>query len=230
MRKLLISLITVFLFGSCTHKETKERNGVITGIDISQYQGNIDWEKVSSQKKHKIRFVIIRATAGIKKDKMFEKNFREAKKRDFVVGSYHYYDPNINSKKQAENYIKTIKKVLSPGDFLPVLDIEKYSKVQDKKKLVKGLKNFLFILEKEFGVKPIIYTGFSFFKDYLSEHFFDDYPLWIAAYSKNKRSHPVVKKAAIHQFSEKLRVPGIDENTVDGNDIKAEIFNSLVLK
>jgi lysozyme len=229
----ILLLLAGFLF--FTNKKSIERkqkeSEVFFGIDISQYQGVIDWDRVSTQKKHPITFVVCRATMGIKrKDKMFEYNYATAKEKGFVVGAYHYYDPNENSIEQAKNYIRQIRKFVGKGDFVPILDIENYSRVQTKKELAEGVKKWLAFVEDEYGVKPIIYTGFAYYKDFLSLHISGEYPLWIAAYSHSKRNHPIVQNAAIHQFTEKVRVPGIPENRVDGNDIKRDSFQNFVLK
>jgi lysozyme len=89
------------------------------------------------------------ATMGDRKDDKFVKNFREAKKHGYIVGAYHYYDPNQNSTLQTENYIKTIK--LKRGDFIPIVDLERFSSVQSFEKLKQGLQNCLNILEKKYN-------------------------------------------------------------------------------
>ncbi len=224
MKTKLILVIVFFL--SYTAKAQK-KNKTVFGIDISEYQGDISWEKVVSQKDHPVKFVIIRATmGGDRKDSKFQDNFKKARKAGFIVGAYHYYDPNENSTIQAENYLESIK--LEKGDFVPILDIERLSKIQSNEKLKKGITNWLNIVEKKYGTKPIIYTGFSFYGKYLKKDF-ADYPIWIAAYSNKKRKTKTVSKAAIHQFSEKVTVSGID-GRVDGNDIKQKGLKILLIK
>ena len=66
----------------------------VHGIDVSHYQGRIDWEKVRNAtiNEEPIRFVFIKATEG--KDLMDEyyyHNFREAKENGFVLGAYHFF-------------------------------------------------------------------------------------------------------------------------------------------
>ena len=65
----------------------------IYGIDVSEYQGVINWKSVSQiNDGHQINFVIVRSTAGRnKRDRFFTSNFREAKKNNFIRGAYHYY-------------------------------------------------------------------------------------------------------------------------------------------
>ncbi len=222
-------ICAVFLFSCKQEKTHKVDKNIAFGIDVSQYQGVIDWKTVASQKKHPIEFVFIRATMGKnRKDKKFQYNWKEAKKNGFIVGAYHYYDPNEHSITQARNYLETAT-VLKPGDFIPVVDIEQLGKRQSVARLRLGLRRWLTEIEKVYGVKPIIYTGHAFFKDHLLDEF-KEYPLWVAAYSQERREDAIVQSSIIHQFSEKVTVPGIRENKVDGNDIRREHIQKLLLK
>lgn len=196
------------------------KQGEAFGIDVSQYNGNINWAKVKAQTKTKdpIKFVVIRSTVGTDVDRQYKKNYTEAKKQGFIVGSYHYYRPNENSTLQFENFKKTVK--LERGDIIPVVDIEVASTVQSMESLKKGLRNFVTLVEQEYGVKPIIYTKLSMWKSYLQKDF-ADCQLWIAAYSTSRRHEEVVKNASIHQFTKEIRnIPGISSKYVDGDDCR----------
>jgi lysozyme len=58
------------------------------GIDVSKYQGNINWTKVA--KDSTIRFVYIKATEGTSiQDPYYKTNIAKAKKAGLLVGSYH---------------------------------------------------------------------------------------------------------------------------------------------
>ncbi len=202
----------------------------IFGIDISQYQGIINWNKVGFfEDSIPFSFVMIRATAGNnKEDNYFTYNWREAKSKNIIKGAYHYYRPNENSEEQAKNYIKKVK--LKKGDLPPILDIEDYSNIQTMKSLRKGLKNWLELVEKEYHVKPILYTGDRFYNDNIKGQGFEDYPIWIANYNKNIKQ-PKVKNWVIWQFSDKGKASGIGEfvdlNVFDGNE---KVFKLMVLK
>ena len=189
----------------------------VYGIDVSEYQGTIKWTEVSHIfGEHKIYFTFIRATAGNDKvDTKFTTNWKEIKNTNILRGAYHYYRPNENSIEQANNFIKTVK--LSKGDLPPVLDIEKISSIQSLKNLKKGLKKWLNKVEKHYGVKPIIYSGSSYFTDYLKTEF-SNYNLWIANYNRTKV--PIKHDWKIWQYSDKGRVKGVkgkvDINVFDG--------------
>lgn len=176
------------------------------GIDVSEYQGVINWKKVSTENSsYKVDFVLIRATAGQNhRDRFYTSNWRESKKNSLVRGAYHYYRPNENSSKQAENFIGNVK--LNSGDLPPVLDIEHLSKIQSMKSLKLGILNWLNIIEKHYGIKPILYTGTHFYRDYLND--FTKYPLWIANY--NQVDNPLSEKEWIMwQFSDEGLISGI---------------------
>lgn len=214
MKRFILLIVSIAL-ASCT-----SLTGPAFGIDVSQYNGDIDWAKVKSQKKTKdpIKFVIVRSTVGVDKDVRYEKNYKGAKENGFIVGSYHYYRPNENSAKQFENFKETIH--FMKGDILPVVDIEVQSSVQSMSSLKVGLRNFVTLVEQEYGVKPIIYTKLSMWRDYLQNDF-SDCKLWIAAYSTSRRKEDVVKNADIHQFTKEIQyIPGIPERYVDGDDIR----------
>lgn len=196
----------------------------VFGIDVSQYQGNINWSEVKKSH-HPIDFVFIRATMGADGiDTHFESNWNNAKNNNFTRGAYHYYRPHENSAAQFENFKAAVK--LTQGDLIPVLDIEKESKY-GRENLRAGVLNWLKLAEEEYGVKPIIYTGLKFYEDVLKGHV-DSYHLWIAAYSGKHRLTGV--EWTFHQFTEKVRVKGI-KAMVDGNDFKGSLieFNQLLI-
>lgn len=208
------------LAAACGRTSNSELSGPAFGIDVSQYNGDIKWDVVKDQKKTKdpIKFVIVRSSAGVDKDTQYDKNYKEAKENGFVVGTYHYYRPNENSTKQFNNFKDVIH--LAKGDILPVVDIEAASSVQSMESLKTGLRNFISLVEEEFGVKPIIYTKLSMWRDYLM-YDFSDCPLWVAAYSTQRREDDIVRNADIHQFTKEIqRIPGIPERYVDGDDAR----------
>jgi lysozyme len=175
----------------------------IHGIDVSRYQERINWKEISGFKSGKdsvgITFAFVKATEGQSLlDKYFSYNWSETKKHDIIRGAYHYYKPNVNSTLQANNFIKHVK--LQTGDLPPVLDIEEIGKYGSDN-MKKGIKNWLKLIEKHYGVKPIIYTNASFYKKYLSGKDFNGYHFWIAHYTKT--TPKVSKDWLFWQYSDK---------------------------
>ncbi|MCY4779119.1 GH25 family lysozyme [Sphingobacterium sp. UT-1RO-CII-1] len=200
-------------------KLIQEHDSYIYGIDVSQYQGPIKWNEL-----HNIHgivpvdFVFIRATMGEEAlDKRFIENWKGAHKRTKLRGAYHYFRPNENSLKQARNFINNVK--LSGGDLPPVLDIEERPKRQSMDSLKIGLKRWLFEVEKHYGIQPILYSGDSYFTDFLQKEF-SNYVLWIANY--NFWVDEPKKHWNFWQFSERGAVSGIEGN-VDLNMFKGNI-------
>ncbi|RXR17738.1 glycoside hydrolase family 25 protein [Flavobacterium amnicola] len=191
------------------------------GIDISEYQDKIDWDALKEiEGGYPIEFVFVRASVGNERaDKKFKKNWKKAKEKGFICGAYHYYRPNENSLEQARNFIQQV--TLVPGDFPPVLDIEKLPKTQSIERLKVGLKRWLETVEKHYGVKPIIYSSESYYEDFLKEDF-ETYPFWIANYTAFYTD--IEDEWSLWQFTENGKVSGIktpvDINIYNGNSVE----------
>jgi lysozyme len=176
----------------------------ILGIDVSKYQRKINWEKVRD---NDVSFAFIKATEGVKlKDSQFERNWEGTHQVGIIRGAYHFYRPNVAPGEQARNFIETV--VLQPGDLPPVLDIEVRGR-QPLNHLRGDLKEWLVLVERAYGVKPIIYTGYSFYKDYL-EGYFDEYPLWIAHYNVKELKMQRTERAQLSFWQH------TDQGVIDG--------------
>lgn len=191
----------------------EKHEGKSIGIDVSEYQGNINWSDLGVlEKKYPLDFVFIRATVGKdRQDYQFKENWIGARANKMIRGAYHYYRPNENSLEQAELFITTVR--LQKGDLPPVLDIERLPKNQSITNLKIGLKRWLKAVEAHYGVKPIIYTGERYYDDFLKEEF-SDYLFWIANY--NFYREEIGADWLFWQFTEKATLPGIKGN-VDVN-------------
>lgn len=162
----------------------------IHGIDVSHHNGDIDWAKVkhSIDDKVKIDFCFIKATEGTDlKDSDFEKNWIGAKNVGLTRGAYHFFNPYTDPELQANNFIETVR--LRKGDFVPVLDFEIQGRGRKvRENLAQNVKIWLEIVEKFYGVKPIIYTNGHIYREYIKTNF-KNYPLWISDYSNQKLEH-----------------------------------------
>jgi lysozyme len=188
------------------------------GIDISHYQGTINWEEFNASA-HNINYIFIRATMGKDgKDFRFKPNWENSKHNRYLRGAYHYYRPNENSVLQFENFKSVVD--LEPGDLPPVLDIEEMS-VFGKENLIAGILNWLKLAEEYYGIKPIVYTGADFYRTYLQGRI-EAYPLWIAAYSSTKHLNRIDWN--FHQFSDRIKVKGINA-WVDGNSFNGRMVD-----
>lgn len=205
----------------------RENPDRVVGFDVSEYQGDIDWEAVDSVEGRKLRFVFIRSTCGNDKlDARFIYNWKKAKENHFIRGAYHYYRPNENSIEQANNFIKYVK--LQSGDLPPVVDIEQMPKTQSMDSLKVGLKRFCTKIEKHFGTKPIIYSGQKYYEDFLKEEF-SGYVFWVANY--NFFVETIQDDWTFWQFTEKAVIRGVsskvDINIYNGTPL---MLNYLKIK
>ncbi|MFC6267339.1 glycoside hydrolase family 25 protein [Frigoriflavimonas asaccharolytica] len=154
------------------------------GIDISHYQRekDIKWDSLSiGNRILPIEFIVMRSTMGNRtKDKNFQKFWIKAKENNLIRGAYHFYRADEDPVFQANNFLAQVK--LESGDLPPILDIEKIPKRKSKEALIADLKIWCKIVEEAYGKKPIIYTYYYYYKDYIKGEF-DDYPLWLANYN-----------------------------------------------
>jgi lysozyme len=197
------------------------------GIDVSHYQGDINWKmlKQTRQGKFPVEFIFMKATEGGDfSDDRFVANFDSAKVHGFIRGAYHFYNPKTDADKQADFFIRSVK--LEPGDLPPVLDIEMKSK--DVKKLQQDLMIWLRKVENHYGVKPIIYASYKFKTKYLNDSIFNTYPYWIAHYYVDSVRYQGEWK--FWQHTDVGTLPGIDEK-VDLNVFNgsfSELKNILI--
>lgn len=95
---------------------------MVRGIDVSHYQGNVDWARVAAAG---VRFAYIKATEGTTmQDARFADNWREAQANEIARGAYHLLTPRSmsNVDTQARNFLDSV--TLEAGDMPPVLDVE----------------------------------------------------------------------------------------------------------
>ena len=153
----------------------------VKGIDVSEYQGEVDWDKIKEQN---IDFAFIKATEGSKgKDDSFDKNYEKLKNMDMLLGLYHFFSFESLGEEQADNYIKVVGNIKNDESLiLPIIDIEYYSYYKkakpDKEWVTKELQKMLDKLEKTYRVKPIIYTTMEFYQEYIEGEFLE-YDIWI---------------------------------------------------
>ena len=200
----------------------------VFGIDVSRYQGNIEWSRVADFKSgdFTVEFVFIKATEGKSMcDPAFSDNWKGAKEAGIPRGAYHYFKPGIDAETQANHFCRTVR--MEKGDLPPVLDIEETARGVNRNALVKSLWTWLQIVERHYGVKPIVYTGAVFYESYLSGTSIEKYPLWVAHYYENRPA--TFARWKFWQFSDKANVDGISGN-VDVNAFSGSLeqLNSLM--
>lgn len=179
------------------------------GIDISQFQGNVNFNKV---KKSGIEFVIIRAGFGRyenQRDPYFAKNYKAAKAAGLHVGAYwySYAQSAADALKEAQTCMKIIKG--KQFDFPIFFDLEERSQFAKGRDHCDGLvKAFCGELEKN-GWFAGLYISRSPLQTYISPAVAKRYALWVAEYGSRCNYGG---SYGIWQYSSNGRVSGISGN------------------
>jgi lysozyme len=155
------------------------RKLAVHGVDVSRWQGDIDWAKLRGQGAN---FAYIKATdGGDHLDPMFRKNWRGAAQAGLRRGAYHFFYWCRTASSQADWFIRNVPKVA--GALPPVIDVEWNAESSCKRrpsreKVLEKMQVFMDRLERHYGQRPIIYTAPDFYRDNLKGAF-PDYPFWL---------------------------------------------------
>lgn len=192
----------------------------LRGIDVSYYQGEIDWDAVQADG---VSFAFIRVSDGRNhSDSQFARNLQEARRVGLRRGVYQFFRPDQDVNAQADLLINGIQ-VLQQGDLPPVLDVEDDAGLSSAA-LQARVKQWLDRVEAALGVKAIIYTGAYFWRDEIGDPAWAlDYPLWVAHYTSSCALTPEPwSRWVFHQYTDRGRVNGIDGN-VDTNNFNGDL-------
>ncbi|TMV82615.1 glycoside hydrolase [Thioclava sp. BHET1] len=139
----------------------------IHGIDISRYQGAIDWRQVAASG---VKFALVKATeGGDYADPSFEDNMREARWAGIAVGAYHFYYFCTSPEDQAKWFIQNVPR--HEGDLPPILDIEwnhnsrTCRRRPDAETVRRDITIFSNLIQRHYGQRPVIYTAPDLWRD-----------------------------------------------------------------
>lgn len=200
-----VTFITVLLLAlalaACrTSRDQYDYNG----IDVSHYQGDIDWKKLTTTNRN-IKFVYIKATEGATwTDSRRAEYARAAHAHKLLVGYYHFYRTSSTGEDQFQNFVQATKGL--PCDLIPVLDIEVEPKAAELPRFEQGIRTFMKLCRRHYGTYPIIYTMPNFDKKYLP--FCSKRKKW---YCGRINENAIMKKCLLWQIAIKP-VPGIYGN------------------
>lgn len=177
------------------------------GIDVSHYQGKIDWTRVARE--GDIAYAYVKATEGADLvDDRHALNIAGARQAGVKVGSYHFYRPKAGVEAQLRNFFSAVQK--HEQDLVPIVDIEDDRGVSEEK-FIADLTEFIQRVTQHFGKKPLLYTGQNFYNKHF-QGLFKDYQWMIAKYQEEI---PVLldgRNYLMWQYTAKGRVPGINGN------------------
>lgn len=199
-------------------------------IDISEYQRNVDWGKVSKN----IDYILLRSGYGYStEDKMFMSHVAGAKANDLPIKGIYHFSYSLTPADaiiEAEFAIKMFEKAkLNKEETIIFFDYEYDSRDYAKKNgvtinsdnVVDITKSFCDVLKAK-GYKYGVYCNNDYYINFYKNG--SGIPagayLWFADYRTNPNKS-VVDKCYIYQFSSKYKVDGIDGG-VDGDYIMTE--------
>lgn len=186
----------------------------VMGVDVSRYQGNIDWEMLASQD---VKFAFIKATEGSSfQDICFEENWQEVQKTNIYAGAYHFFSFESSGETQAQNFINTVGEL--EGNLPPVVDFEFYGDYADeplsKKETREILNALLEELENYYQVKPIIYITSKTYYYYILGGGYEEYPIWM----RNTYMEPLTRWN-FWQYSDEGKLDGYDGMQSDQTEV-----------
>lgn len=187
--------------------DNSHEQGSIKGIDVSVWQGEIDWKAV---KDFGVEFAIIRLGYGDKKlDKYYEKNMREADAAGIPVGVY-YYSKAVNETEALRDAKFVVDNLKGYKVSYPVaIDMEdKAQEVLAPKALGKIAKAFCDEVQLA-GYTPMIYTNENWYKNHIDWSELQGIEKWVARY--NVRCDENIPRE-IWQCSSSGRIDGIKGN------------------
>jgi uncharacterized protein (TIGR03382 family) len=151
----------------------------VKGIDVSYYQGTIDWSKVAGAG---VKFAFIRASDGDNfDDPSFATYWSGSRAAGVIHGAYQFFRPEQDPIAQADLLLSKIG-TLQPDDLPPVLDVEVADGV-GASALAAGVKKWVDHVAAAIGRPPIIYTGYYFWQDSVGGADMTSSPLWHAQYT-----------------------------------------------
>ncbi len=154
----------------------------VSGLELDNHSPEID---LSKMKQHGSQFVFIKVSQGEKfKDKDMNKNINAASKAGLKIGLFHFFEPQSDLDKQAENFISELK--TNHWDLPPTIDCEEFSNQPIPNDYAEKVYKFATKIQDETGFKPIIYTHFSFANQHLDARF-KEFPLTIATNRRDKK-------------------------------------------
>ena len=196
----------------------------LTGIDVSSYQGTINWWAV---KQNGIDFAILKVIRkDLNPDKKFEENWKNCEVYGMEVqGVYNYSYATTVAKARSD--AKRVLAILGSRKPMVWMDVEDAVMKNLGKNLISIINAYGKVIT-DAGLPFGVYTGESFYKTYIKPYGGVSYPMWIARYGKNNgkcdvRYQPQVQNMVGWQYTSKGRVGGIVGN-VDMNVWYKELY------
>ena len=216
--KLALCALAVGLIAACSRgpQDPTPDDFAIHGIDVSKWQGHIDWAAVRTGG---TRFAFIKATeGGDHLDDAFHRNWEGARQAGIPRAAYHFVYWCRPAHEQAAWFTQTVPR--DEDALPPVLDVEWNNKSRcpqgvPRAKALADMRTILHAMERHYGKRPIIYVDINFHKDVMVGEF-EDYPVWVRSVRAYPGRRYENRRWTFWQYTEKGRVPGVN-GPVDRN-------------
>ncbi len=194
------------------------------GIDVSYWQGQIDFDRLANS--NQIDYMITRigwyssSKQKLMVDTQFERNYREAKRKNIPLGAYVYsYATSVEeARREAQSVVEYLKNTNQTQYELPIFyDIENDNQIQlGKDTITRMCIEFCEVL-KNAGFSVGVYSYSYWLENYMNLNSLpSDYSVWVAQYDKNhdgslpENIYKYANKYDMWQYSSKGKVEGID--------------------
>jgi len=182
----------------------------VHGIDVSRYQGKIDWASVRAAGTD---FAFIKATEGGDYiDPRFAENWEGARRAGVMRGAYHFVYWCRPGDQQAEWFRRNVPN--EPDALPPVLDVEWNPDSRTCKQKISRpaalqmIRTILHAMEQHTGKRPIIYTDINFHRDILEGELLE-YPHWVRSTAAEPEHRYDNRRWTMWQYTTTGRLPGI---------------------
>ncbi len=162
------------------------KGSVVKGVDVSHYDGTIDWAAVHGAG---IDFAFMKATETTNfVDPQFATNWKNAGANGVIRGAYHFFRASADATAQADYFVQQAG-VPAAGDLPLTLDLETLDGVAPATVATDAL-TFLARVQEKSGRTPIVYTSASFLSSIGNPAGFGAYTLWVANWQVSCPSIP----------------------------------------
>jgi MYXO-CTERM domain-containing protein len=152
----------------------------VKGIDVSFYQGNINWTQVKASGVH---YAQIRVSDGLGvHDPKFDTYWHDSRVAGVKHGAYQFFEPGQDPIAQADYLLSKIGNEIKSDDMPPMLDVEVTGGLGPAA-VAANVKKWVDHVTNKLGRRPIIYTGYYFWRDSVGNANQGASPLWHAQYT-----------------------------------------------
>ena len=171
-----------------------------TFIDVSKWQGNIDWDVMKASG---VDAVYMRAYNGTRRDERLDQYAEGARRVGLPFGLYTYWRPKYAAKDQVNRLLDAHAE--TGASLIPMIDVE-HGDERPPTEIGQSVTDGVRLVEERLGVSPVIYTAAWFWNPAVKGADVSHCPLWLARYSTPQPPIPV---SGWGEFAMRYRQPAV---------------------